>query len=72
MSDITKTPDSEMIPAKELWRKQQKAEYEKAKAARKADRVAEKSAKREAKLSDRAARDEAIFGALKKASEIDT
>lgn len=64
------TANSEMIPTKELLRSGRKRDYEKAKAARKAQRAADKDRKNQMRVEERLERDKSLWAALKRGSDI--
>ncbi len=70
-SGLAYSPDSSIIPAKELARLARKRDYEKAKAARKEEKAATKAKKLAEKADARAARDQALWDALKRGSDIE-
>ena len=70
-SSVSYQADSTMIPAKELSRLARKRDYEKAKAARKEEKVAAKAKLKAEKAEARAARDQELWNALKKGSDIE-
>ncbi len=63
--------NSELKSAQDIWREQRKQAYEAAKAKRKEERRQEKLDKRAAKVQARQERDQALWTAMKKASEED-
>jgi hypothetical protein len=70
-SGISYSTESSMIPAKELARLARKRDYEKAKAARKEEKAVTKAKKLAEKADARAARDQALWNALKRGSDIE-
>jgi hypothetical protein len=62
----------ELIPTRELMRMRRKADWQKAKAQRKADNLARKNATREAKREAREERDKQLWAALRRGSELET
>lgn len=70
MSDETEhSANTDLIPTKELLKKQRQADYLKAKASRKALREKEKLAKSKAKTEARAERDQELWRLLKPARD---
>lgn len=63
---------AESIPTKELMRAARKRDYEKAKAARRAEKAAEKSRKATEREEARSARDKELWAAMKRAKDLDT
>ena len=70
--ETTYQASSEGVPTKELMKAARKRDYEKAKAARKADKVAEKARQADARESARTERDTALWSALKRGSDVDS
>jgi hypothetical protein len=68
----TSNVNPDLIPTKELLRMRRKADYQKAKAQRKADNLARKQEALEAKRKARAQRDEELWAALRRGSELET
>jgi hypothetical protein len=64
--------DPDQIPTKELMRRQRQAEYAKAKAHRRAERLDEKARKADEKAEARKKRDAELWEALVKAKDIQT
>src|SRR5690606_16307165 len=58
--------NEELLPAKELQKRQRKLQYEKAKAAAKADRMAQKKAAADKRAAAQAAKDQALWASLKR------
>jgi len=70
--ETTYQDSTEGVPTKELMKAARKRDYEKAKAARKADKVAEKARQADARESARTERDKALWSALKRGTDVDT
>jgi hypothetical protein len=70
--ETTYQANTEGVPTKELMKAARKRDYEKAKAARKADKVAEKARQADARESARTERDKALWSALKRGSDVDS
>jgi len=69
-SKLSRNPD--MIPTKELLKQKRKADYEKAKLARRQAKLVEKKNIIEQKARQRAQKDSILWQTLKKASEVET
>jgi len=69
--DATRIPDSEQIPTAEYLRRKRKADYEKAKAARKQQKIADKAKLKAEKEAARAAHDLELWQSLMLGSDLD-